>query len=808
MDNKDFKYNAFISYRHNDLDKYVAESLQKLIETYKMPKSVIEKYNITDNNYRRVFRDQDELPLSANLEDPIIDALENSQFLIVICSPRLKESKWCKKEIESFIKMHGRNNILCVLVEGEPDESFPEILKYREEKVVTKTGKERVKKVPNEPLAMDVRGGSKKEIYNNLKRELIRAIAPMYNLDYDDIKRRHEERELKHKANVFKTVAVISIIFALYSFFLFSNIYISSNKLKYDQSINLAEEAHELLSNDNRKAAVLKSYQSVTKYNNNSMPVTAKGMYELTDSLGLYYHNNYFYPVSQLDTLGKVDSIKRNKDSLLLSFDSSGELVLWNLEKEKRIQTITNTRKYFGSTSYTFVGDDRFAYINDSNEVVIMDLKGNEIKKITYDSTPTNIVSSINGKYLEVDNGSHSSMIETSNYKEIGSFTIPESEEMISGKSFDDKEENFVFTTETSILLPNRVVRVLTYNLNEKKFINSYVIDADNVNKMILEGENSIILMKKKNDSAYNTILMKYNYKTGQEIFRKHYDRQSPNGMEINIANKNNKTIFIATDNRSYLLDYDNGYEKKQYSLSNEIATIKPFDSGEYGVFTQNGHLVSVKASDSKYNDSENTVWYMNVFNANLSNYKEFMTTKYGYLGYVQNDNRIIIYNLLNENEKLKEIEYKQETIKTISSIDGKKIAEEYNNMKKNLVSNVFYSDDNSIIFIVYSDDKMEIYDTKTKKMLNEVEMLHDTLWLNHYIGKTESGEHLIRNYLYDGYILNKNFELIAYVPGLVDYKDKKLILTSNDKYYEIKMYSQKEIIEKGKKYLESINNE
>ncbi len=97
MKKEEYKYNAFISYRHADLDKFVAENLHKLIETYKMPEAVVEKYNITDNNVRRIFRDQEELPLCTNLEDPIIDSLKRSEFLIVICSPRIKESLWCRK---------------------------------------------------------------------------------------------------------------------------------------------------------------------------------------------------------------------------------------------------------------------------------------------------------------------------------------------------------------------------------------------------------------------------------------------------------------------------------------------------------------------------------------------------------------------------------------------------------------------------------------------------------------------------------------------------------------------------------------
>ena len=271
MEEKEYKYNAFISYRHNDLDKFVAENLHRLIETYKMPKAVVEKYKITDKNIRRVFRDQDELPIAANLENPIIEALKESKFLIVICSPRLRESIWCKREIENFIKLHGRSNILCVLVEGEPKDSFPEELLSYEEKTIDENGKEIVKTISCEPLAMDVRGADKKEILNNLKRELIRIIAPMYNLDYDDIKRRHEERQMKKKIRIFKIVALISIIFAIYSGILFFKIYKSSEQLKYDQAISLAASSKELLLKDNRKGALEKAYQSVTKYNNNKI---------------------------------------------------------------------------------------------------------------------------------------------------------------------------------------------------------------------------------------------------------------------------------------------------------------------------------------------------------------------------------------------------------------------------------------------------------------------------------------------------------------------------------------------------------
>ena len=118
MEEKNFKYDAFISYRHSKLDKFVAENLHKSLENYELPKNIKEKLNINGKTIKRVFRDQEELPLSSNLEDPIVDALKQSKYLIVICSPRLKDSLWCKKEIETFKKIRGRKNIFCVLIEG------------------------------------------------------------------------------------------------------------------------------------------------------------------------------------------------------------------------------------------------------------------------------------------------------------------------------------------------------------------------------------------------------------------------------------------------------------------------------------------------------------------------------------------------------------------------------------------------------------------------------------------------------------------------------------------------------------------
>ncbi len=149
---KKYRYDAFISYRHTELDRFAAENLHRQMEAFRLPGKLSGKAG-ERTRIERVFRDKDELPLTNNLEDPIMEALAESEYLIVICSPRLRESLWCRKEIETFIRMHGREKVLAVLIEGEPGESFPEELLYAEETVIAPDGSKSCVRRAVEPLA-------------------------------------------------------------------------------------------------------------------------------------------------------------------------------------------------------------------------------------------------------------------------------------------------------------------------------------------------------------------------------------------------------------------------------------------------------------------------------------------------------------------------------------------------------------------------------------------------------------------------------------------------------------------------------
>ena len=189
------KYCAFISYRHQSPDDVIAKALHTAIETYGVPAGIRKK---TGKKKRgRVFRDQEELPLSANLGSDIETALDSSDWFIAICSPRYLESRWCLRELYYFMQKKGRDRVLAVLVEGEPETSFPEVLRFSMDEAGNRT--------EVEPLAANLRGSDWKK---KLKDEKLRLLAPMLSVTFDELKRRERQRAIRRTFTVSAAVLV------------------------------------------------------------------------------------------------------------------------------------------------------------------------------------------------------------------------------------------------------------------------------------------------------------------------------------------------------------------------------------------------------------------------------------------------------------------------------------------------------------------------------------------------------------------------------------------------------------------------
>lgn len=126
------RYAAFLSYRHADNreeGRRWAEWLHQALETYEVPRDLAGKPNLrgvpVPGSLYPVFRDEEELPADADLSLNIRRALENSDLLIVLCSPRACQSRFVAEEIRYFKELGKSDRILALMIDGEPNVDDP-----------------------------------------------------------------------------------------------------------------------------------------------------------------------------------------------------------------------------------------------------------------------------------------------------------------------------------------------------------------------------------------------------------------------------------------------------------------------------------------------------------------------------------------------------------------------------------------------------------------------------------------------------------------------------------------------------------
>ena len=217
-----YKYDAFISYRHVEPDQTVAKYVLQMIEIFKVPKAF---YKDGKSPVFRVFRDREELA-ARDLGASIEEALTQSRYLVVICSKRTPLSEWCQKEIEIFKGLHGEERLIPVLIEGEPDEAFPNPLKEIKDQGDG-----------HEILAADIRPdeifGDEFTGYENLQdkhklneltkqsikllnTEKYRIMATILGCSFGDLKQRDKERKNKRILNLSLSAGAVFLIFGIF----------------------------------------------------------------------------------------------------------------------------------------------------------------------------------------------------------------------------------------------------------------------------------------------------------------------------------------------------------------------------------------------------------------------------------------------------------------------------------------------------------------------------------------------------------------------------------------------------------------
>lgn len=389
---QEYRFDAFISYRHMEPDSFAAKTLHKRLESFRLPRNIARRKRKEDAEAKtritRVFRDQEELPLVSNLADPIMEALARTEYLIVICSPRLRESMWCKKEIETFISLHDREHVLAVLVEGEPDESFPEELLYKEVEKQGADGRMIKEKVPVEPLAADVRGGTPAQMKKKIKAEVLRLAAAMFACNYDDLKQRHKEQRMRRILAASTLVSAVCLSFGIVATAMALRIHNQNLRITAQseeisaQSEEISRQADEisaqyaealrnncisgagtafkLLEDGDRIGALETALSVFPGEGREELPYTPQAAYALSESLHIYTNGSRILPDRQLESDTNISFMKLSPEgSRILTVDDSGIVSIWLAEDGSRLDR-------FLLTGWLNDDEEKFAFLNDT----------------------------------------------------------------------------------------------------------------------------------------------------------------------------------------------------------------------------------------------------------------------------------------------------------------------------------------------------------------------------------------------------------------------------------------------------------
>ena len=465
---KKYKYDAFISYRHIEPDLTIAEILHDMIEKFNIPKHLRTVSNdgslIDDKHVFRVFRDREELS-TKDLSTMIEEAIANSENLIVICSKRTSLSPWCRKEVQLFKKIHGANNIIPVLIEGEPDESFIDELKNLKATFINSENVEEEKNI--ELLAADIRPDEVKspsfkgyEILQNSKdpklneltkksldilkkSEIYRIVASMLNVNYGDLKLRHQERYLKRIIYTSVAASIAMLIFVVSVTTLYLKSVVSERKANEQSSLMTLNMANEANLQGNRMLGVLIAQEAMKnvspkmeKYNK------LEAQYEniLNNSLITLPFSNQFI----LPTESETASFGISSDSKwLISSGSFNNAIIWDLDNGGIKKTLTFESPVI---SIALSPNSKKSYIGTANNKIFeVNMENYEINNVFGNSTLPAVAMRIskNNKYLfALRNALILDVFDIQNQKKLYSFTFP-IDNMITGFAENPQTNNF-----------------------------------------------------------------------------------------------------------------------------------------------------------------------------------------------------------------------------------------------------------------------------------------------------------------------------------------------------------------------------
>lgn len=365
MEQQHKKYIAFISYKRDD--EQAASWLQQSIESFKLPTELIDNNtHLNEFQKRYVFRDKTDMSCGV-LPDIIKSGLEQSHYLIVICSRAAIKSEWVNNEINYFLSLNEDNysKVIPFIIDGVPYSKDHECLPKA------------IRDIPKskELLAINLNDSILDDDYKQIA--VVKAISYMIGLDFDTLWNRHKRREEKERQNKIA----------------------ERHRYQRLESKYLCEMAEDYFS----KGEYTQAYQAVLL----ALPSDLKDpddrpyVVEAERMLRRFLHQNISFP-EVYDITPSINqwAISHDRKLVATSDGISGKIRLWNAIDKSLIKEIPS---YLGELNvFIFSNDDTHLLISSytSDAISLVDINTGRISFNIRTKKPTHADISTDGKLI------------------------------------------------------------------------------------------------------------------------------------------------------------------------------------------------------------------------------------------------------------------------------------------------------------------------------------------------------------------------------------------------------------------------
>lgn len=352
------QYYAFISYKRDD-QKW-AEWLQEKLEHYKLPSNLNGRDSLP-KEIRPIFRDKSELAAGV-LADEIQKALDNSKYLIVICSPHSAKSEWVNKEVQAFIDSGRTDKIIPFIIEGVPNSGNDE----------TECFPKAIRELPAEDELLGVN-------INEMGRDAaaVKVVAQMFGLRFDDLWQRHEREKKRRRHLITAAITAFAIaVICVAGWIWHQNVVLKEKDWKMMESQSkLVAEMIKLNAKDDSYLASNIALEILPKNVNNptDRPYTVEAERALRETS---MHNT---AVLKGHLNNVVSAVFSPDGKYILSASSDSTMKLWDFESGTLIKTIK--RNTWRSSNAVFSADGKKIYCSNDSTINIYNVESGIVEK-------------------------------------------------------------------------------------------------------------------------------------------------------------------------------------------------------------------------------------------------------------------------------------------------------------------------------------------------------------------------------------------------------------------------------------------